>query len=717
MKSPIIHARNTYFTQYADASEFVIPEDLSTLTDEALVVLHADAVRYFDAAYGEGRDLSDDALTTLSTLTEGIEALSGELRVRREYASAREEEAAQLSQRVHTDERGEAGDGTQEDTPPISDSEEETADGSDVVDGASTSKTAEDMPSEEAPALAAGGTDAKGGSVGPARREIRVNLGAMARRTQGLPRRDAPKRMQDLVYAAGEGTGYPVGQGVNWTDLGKIVDRRLAGFNEGQYQAAQRAGRHVRQQFSIATMRKPFPKDLIIQGTDPEHVEEVLNRATDQHRLPGKSLVAAGGWCAPSEILYDFLELESRDGLFSVPEIGVARGGIQVTTGIDYSTIYNAIGWSYTEAQDIAGTYAVTDDTAHLHPGSGSSGDKPCYTIPCPTFTDVRLKLAGLCLTAGLLQQRGYPEIIARTLRGALVAHDHKMSIRVINEIVSGSTAVTMTSGTVGTLAPLLTAIELQVEHYRYSQRLARNTTLEAVFPYWIRGAIRSDLALRTGVELVNVTDAQINTWFTSRGIAAQFVYDWQPLTGAAGDFIQWPTSVQFLLYVAGTWVKGTSDVITLDTIYDSTLLGDNNFTALFTEEGYLVAKRGTDSRVITVPVCSTGATGAAYQLSCDGSTLVTDQTLPTAGTVAGSSQTSSGFTLTVTGASDAGGLHVMPYRFSIDGGLTWSAWQTAAAKAYTGLTASTAYPCRHQVRDVVGNVVTGAIVSVSTTA
>jgi hypothetical protein len=176
-----------------------------------------------------------------------------------------------------------------------------------------------------------------------------------------------------------------------------------------------------------------------------------------------------------------------------------------------------------------------------------------------------------------------------------------------------------MTTDTVGTTAPLLAAIELQVEHYRYTQRLPRTTTLEAVFPYWIRGAIRQDLSVRLGLAEFDVTDARIDAWFRSRGVAPQYVYDWQALDiNPLDTFKTWPSTVDFLLYQAGTWVAGVDDIITLDTLYDSTLLGQNKFLALFTEEAWLVAKRCIDSRVITVPVHSDGSTHAGVLLDAD---------------------------------------------------------------------------------------------------
>ena len=93
------------------------------------------------------------------------------------------------------------------------------------------------------------------------------------------------------------------------------------------------------------------------------------------------------------------------------------------------------------------------------------------------------------------------------------------------------------------------------------------------------------------------------------------------------------------------------------------------------------------------------------------------DVTAPTAGTLAGSAITSSGFTLTVAGADDETALHATPYAFSTNGGSSYSAWQAGATYAATGLTESTGYSCRHQVRDAAGNVATGTAVTVTTSA
>lgn len=600
-----------FVTEYADQSddktnevevedntEIVFPENFEGVTDEDLAALHTSAIEAFNALYGsDGSGLTDDEFTALGVLTEGIERVTAEKEVRSAAASKRQEAAAELAAKAGVS--------------LAANGETDESDGAENVDGEETLATDEDedenaegdeAEAESTEALAAKPT------------EIRVNLSGLRSR-QSVP--SAPARqpepgetltMKDIVKAGPDlsSSGFSAGDGMDWSDIGRGLDRRLASFNRAQWEQANAQGRHLRTQLSLAVIQKPFSEGLVIRNDDPQHIDKVLSFATDESRLTGDSLVAAGGWCAPSETIYDLMEMESRDGLYDLPTIGITRGGLNHTPGPDFSAIFAlATGFHYTEAQDIAGEYGVDANGV----GNDTAGDKPCFRVPCPDFDDQRLDFDGLCITAGLLQQRGYPEVIARTVRGALVAHDHRIAGRVLAAVIGGSTAVAMPAGQVGATAPILTAIEVQVEHYRTVHRLARNTTLEAVFPFWVHGAIRSDLSRRLGVDLLDVSDARIAQWFRDRGVAPQFVYNFDDLSGAAGGATAWPTTLRFVLYAAGTWVRGSSEIITLDTVYDSVLLGQNDYTALFTEEGFLVAKRGHDSRVVSVPISADGAT------------------------------------------------------------------------------------------------------------
>lgn len=579
----------------ADES-IVIPEDFSGLSTDEIESLRQRAIAGFDSVYGDGVDLSEEALATLSGLTEGIEALGAEITARDEAGRTRREEADALAARV----RGEHSVEQPEETPTEDDPEEETPGDEDAED-----------EEEQPPADSTDSAEATAHSTLARRKRSEFRVPGLR---SNLPDRQTQETGGALMRANGSGTGFAQGSGIDFNGASEIVEKRLKGFTPSQYENAASRGQHLRQQYSVLTAERPIDPSLQITSSDPAHIESVLKQATTERNLPGNSLVAAGGWCAPSETYYDMLEVESSDGLYDLPRIGISRGGINRTLGPDFADIFaSEIGFHYTEDEDIAGDYD----------GSGG-GSKPCYRIECPPFEEFRLEVDGLCISAGLLMQRGYPEVISRTIRGVLVAHEHQMAAYRINEVIAGSDAVTMSTNDVaaGTAAPLLSAIELQVEHMRYVRRLARNTTMEAVFPFWVHGAIRADLSQRAGVDLLSVTNQQIDAWFTARGIRPQFVYNWQDLTGDASSQTSWPTEVTFALYPAGTWVAGGENIISLDTLYDSVLLGQNDFTALFTEESWMTLKMGFDSRVVTVPLCVNGMTNSGIAYDCDGAQI-----------------------------------------------------------------------------------------------
>lgn len=575
--------------------ELVIPENLDSLSDEELAALHEQASTAFDQLYGDGSGFSDDDLQALSHLTEAIESVQAVQSAREQQASQREAQARELANRVRPA-------ASEEQTVEEEEEEDDDEQVSDFTD------EAEVEPQQEVaePVAAA--------STGP----TRVNL-SRARRRQHRPAEAPPTgpTMRDVLVASGNGHGFEDGVGLTFEDAARMIDRRLQGYNHSQFAMAAKRGQRLAQRHSLLRVNKMIDDSLVIESDDPEHIESVLRLAADESRLPGDSLVAAGGWCAPSETLYDLLELESRDGLFSVPTTVWARGGIRRTLGPDFASIYaQAVGFHYTEEQDIAGEYGVDADGI----GNDTEGDKPCIRVDCPDWEEFRLEVDGLCVQAGLLAQRTYPELLARVLRGVLVAHDHRMSARRLAAIENASTAVTMPTPAGGAATPMLNAIELQAQHVRSVLKIARGTSLEAVFPMWVHGLIRADLAYRDDVSALSITDAQINAWFTLRGIAPQFVGNWQDINStAAAAFTGYPAEVTFLMYPAGTWVEGTNTVMTVDTLYDSTLLGQNDFTALWTEEASKLVKMGHDSRAVTVPTCANGAVGQRIEIACDG--------------------------------------------------------------------------------------------------
>jgi len=361
--------------------------------------------------------------------------------------------------------------------------------------------------------------------------------------------------------------------------------------------------------------RRQFPKELRVnEGADGFPIAQF---AASERRLPGGSLVesfrqsvksgrpitGAAGWCAPSEPIYDSLcELASLDGILDVPELQTERGGWQIPTGggPNFSTVWSGIGNSgtthLTEAQVIA-----------------ESPSKYCYDIPCPGFTDVRLGVDYFCLTGSLLQRRGYPEVVQWFSQQAMIALPHKINMGFIAAIVAASGAATVipTDATCDdAISGLLGAVDLAIADAKYRNRMTFNGTLEVVLPMWVLVQLRAAGTRRAGVDMVGVTDAQIVEWFAIRKAVPRFVYDWQDAfsgvptgPGGAAALTALPLTADFLIYPAGTWVKAVQPVVSLDTVYDSTKLLTNEYTAMFVEDGWAALQMCPLSRLYTASV------------------------------------------------------------------------------------------------------------------
>ena len=392
----------------------------------------------------------------------------------------------------------------------------------------------------------------------------------------------ASNTRQVTITAAADVKGFSTGTDIaDLTEVGVAVLNRMkafpgpAGIEGGQLQ-----------RYGVAQFTKHFADGLTADGNNDY---DVVMHAAKESRLSGGSLLASGGWCSPSETIYNLCDGETTEGILDLPTINVTRGGIRTTVGPQFSDFYNA-GFRQTEAQAIAATV------------------KTCFTISCPPFTDTRLDAIGLCIKVGLLQNAAWPELTKRVVSGTLIAQQHKVAADLIAGIVAGSGAVT-TADVGSVTGNLLNSAGLIATTIREEYRLGLNETLEVVLPEWVREAIRADLAMRNGIDRLAVSDAEIESFFTARKVRVQWVYNWQQLADGEEGY---PATVKMLVYPAGTWVKGTTDVISLDAVYDAASLSTNDYTGLFVEEGILLTKTCFKSKVVTMNVSAAGLTGAA---------------------------------------------------------------------------------------------------------
>ena len=403
------------------------------------------------------------------------------------------------------------------------------------------------------------------------------------------------------IVAAAD-SGFAAGANLQFSDLAQGAINRLKGMSPPNGDGETTAD--SLRMFPVANLEVPFDSDKVIDMRMSDEAQvEVIDRASDEFSIKDRdgnefeSLVAANGWCAPSETLYDLASDESLDGILSLPEVQVRRGGIRYTVGPQFVDFYANAGFVQTEAQAIAGT------------------TKPCYEVSCPSFTDVRLDAVGVCIKVPILLNAAYPEMVNRFTSGTLIAHQHMINANVIGRMVGLSTAARVFADKGSGFADALEYASLVADQRRQSQRLAFNRTIEWVVPFWVKNVYLNDMGRRTGQDSRNpITEAALNAWFSGRNINVSYVYDWQVLNEAA---LLYPATYQALAYPAGTFVKGVSQVINLSAVYDAASLAGNMYTGLFMEEGLLVAKKQYGSDLMTMPTCEAGRTGAANLVTC----------------------------------------------------------------------------------------------------
>jgi hypothetical protein len=547
--------------------EFSVNEDLSTYDAAGLDEAIAQGNAALDALLALDNPADAD-VAEAERIASAVASLSAEKQARVEAAADRVARMAALREaRVEAssqpDEADEDEDAEEEETE--SEEEDEAAE--------------DDAPAEE--------EEAEAESIEASVPQPKAKASARATLAKKATRPKVPEMKNSgrlTITAAADVPNFATGSDLS--DLASVAQATISRM-KGFPQPAGIEGASM-QNFGVASFRKEFSEDLIVdRGNDME----VLNHASKEARLPGGSLIAAGGWCAPSETLYDFCGGETTEGLVDLPEMQITRGGIRVTPGPDFATLYTDSGFLQTEAQAIAGT------------------TKACYEVDCPDFTDIRLDAVGLCIKVPILTNAAYPELVQRTIALALIAHQHRVSADLIGRMVTkaGSAVAAGNVGSVG--SNTLNAVELVSETIRHEYRLSQTETLEVVAPHWLKSAIRADLANRNGVDLLAVNDATINAYFAARNTRVQWVYNWQALANGEEGY---PATAQVLVYPAGTFVKGTSDVINLSAVYDAASLAVNTYTGLFMEEGILLATNCFRSKLVTINVAVAGRTGAA---------------------------------------------------------------------------------------------------------
>jgi hypothetical protein len=582
---------------------FTAPDDLSLVGESDLRELETRAVAEFDRIAGLD-SLAPEHIAYSQRLTGDLDRIRAELRVRavraEELATTQQQERARqmalLRQSVHGGEDGGGGDGG-EGAAPV------TAGGRVSLDAMA-----------EAVAKGVASVIYDGNSGIAARR-----VASLSQVRERAPQAKVPTAQAMAVTASVDIPGVGAGQTLPTLEaLSEAFRAKAKAIPTTQY-GERGAPRHL-----VASLRNQF-EHTVDDRTSASTVEELWHSMT-QEGGKGEALLAGGGWCAPSETSYDFFNIaDTPVGLIDLPTVGVSRGGIRYpvspsigdvffqNAGSNPASGFGGFGVAFSNASD-PWLWTEDDDIATVT----GSVNKPTLRVPCPTFNEDRLEAYGISLTAGNLTDDAYPEATQNFIRLLRAAYAHVINARLISLMVARSTAAIALGGAnKPAVQTLLNGIELAAIDYRAKFAMREDAVLEVVLPRWTLAVLRADLAWRTNVERESVSDAQIIAWFTDRSVRPQFVSDWQ--VRGAGQFgrvdtnmTAWPTSVDFMMYAAGTFLHGNGLQLDLGVIRDSVLNAENDFTALWAEEAHLVAKVGHESRLYraTLAVNGSGSAG-----------------------------------------------------------------------------------------------------------
>jgi hypothetical protein len=557
-----------------------VPQDLSLITSiEALEALKTQVTAEFDRVHALPESAAN--LERLSALTQDNDRLGAEISGRKERARVEadaakfqaEQQKMALHKRVHGTDGTKDAD-TSSDKPPAGLS-------ADAIAAAAARGTTEAL-------IAALGNDNKA-----------IKRASLSDAQRHVPAPHVPDA-QIAVTASVDIPGHASGEPLSFSGVVNAFQKRAKGLpvsNTGSPESGPR----------VCTINRTF-QHTVDDRTSPALVSELLKKLVGQDAV--EALVAGGGWCAPSENLYSFFNVSCVDGLIDLPTIGISRGGINWPGARSLDNIINNAfifgnttnPWLWTETDDIL---TVT-----------GAINKPCVRVPCPEYHSARLECYGICLTAGNITDDAFPESTADYLQHLLAAHQHAMNARTIALMVAASGAATAAAdlnvADIPVTNQVLGAVSLAGADYRTRYGLCDSDVLEVVLPLWLRDMIRSDLAWRSGVDFLSITDTDIARMFAVRRIAPQWVGDWQVrAAGAIGDsaapVTAWPDTVDFMIYAAGTFVRGNGLTLDLGVVRDSVLNAENDHTAAWSEECHLVAQVGFASRLYRAAISVRG--------------------------------------------------------------------------------------------------------------
>ena len=428
---------------------------------------------------------------------------------------------------------------------------------------------------------------------------------AMARHS-GTP--STPWRSTDSmvpIVATGAGRGGQAGQVLDADRLSNLIADTLRGMNRND---PPRGPVFV----ARADWRDRYPAERTL-GQDAFANGLKLAAIADAPDV-GAALTASGGICSPVNVDWSVPTFAAADTPLAdhLPSFQADRGGLTFTPPSDIAALAAATG-VWTAAMDAG--------------APGNALTKPVLSVACGSPTTVLVDAVPTRLGFGNMEGRFAPEWVASNTALSVAAASRIRELNLLTHIDAASSLVNSVN-LLGTARDLLATVDQVVAYYKDVHRLPDTAKLTAIFPRWVRDAMRADLVREVahddgGTDIHAVTDAQIDGWLSSRGVDAIWMLDGRVAKTTGGATLQhpvqtyakvatnnpippWITKTVWNLFVEGTFQKLDGGVLDIGVIRDSTLDATNDYE-LFTEVFETVAFRGVEALTVISPVLPNG--------------------------------------------------------------------------------------------------------------
>lgn len=420
----------------------------------------------------------------------------------------------------------------------------------------------------------------------------------------------APRATATLTASAAvpEGQGVSPGMTIETREhLGQAMINRLRTLRNVQ----GGDGENV----PVASLAVSYPEERRLGqdvGTNARRIREATSRevlvasaAAARAERP-ETVVAAGGLCAPIAVdlavpVVGTPARPIRDALTGFGVEGSGGGGVKWRENLSFA--------------DFAGATSVWTMENDAAVGTAQQVAKPCLDIVCPDDAEAYVEALTMCMTFSNVTARFDPEMVAANVEAAQIAHARFAENRLLAQIGALSTTVTAPSE-VSAIRDYLVALDKLLAAFRSFFRIDDTVALHSLAPRWMRDAIRTDLTrgagMSGGLEMLSVTDAQINAWLGTRNVNPTWHLDGLPGTTAgvgevamADQFYgalvdnaplpDFPAQVETLIWVEGEMLHLDGGQLDLGVVRDSALNQVNRYKQ-FSETFEGVAHRGVQA-------------------------------------------------------------------------------------------------------------------------